>query len=96
MSYVFDNGPLSALFRNYYRNTFRSLWDKFDALVIDEAIVSTREVLREIEDSSIETLRDWAGQNHRLFTTPRGFWSEVQRFYENRICTSLPSSLSIA
>ena len=26
----------------------------------------------------------------------RGFWSEVQRVYENRICTSLPSSLSIA
>jgi hypothetical protein len=25
-----------------------------------------------------------------------GFWSEVQRFYEKRICTSLPSSLSIA
>ena len=26
----------------------------------------------------------------------RGFWSEVQRVYENRICRSLPSSLSIA
>ena len=26
----------------------------------------------------------------------RGFWSEVQRVYENRIRTSLPSSLSIA
>src|SRR5271166_4104414 len=26
----------------------------------------------------------------------RGFWSEVQRVYENRIWTSLPSSLRIA
>ncbi len=26
----------------------------------------------------------------------RGFWSEVQRVYENRICTSLPSSLRMA
>jgi hypothetical protein len=26
----------------------------------------------------------------------RGFWSEVQRSYEKRICTSLPSSLRIA
>jgi hypothetical protein len=26
----------------------------------------------------------------------RGFWSEVQRVYEKRICTSLPSSLRIA
>ena len=29
MSYVFDNGPLSSLFRNYYPKTFKSLWDYF-------------------------------------------------------------------
>src|SRR5271169_5142554 len=29
-------------------------------------------------------------------TAARGFWSEVQRVYEKRICTSLPSSLRIA
>ncbi len=33
MSYVFDNSPLSVLFKNYYRNTFRSLWGRFDELV---------------------------------------------------------------
>ena len=35
MSYVFDNSPLSALFRNYYRKTFPSLWQHFDQLVAD-------------------------------------------------------------
>ncbi len=70
MSYVFDNGPLSALFRNFYRKTFPSLWQRFDALVDDGAIVSTREVFREIEDAPIESLREWAKQNHQLFTTP--------------------------
>jgi Domain of unknown function (DUF4411) len=70
MTYVFDNGPLSTLFRNYYPNTFRGLWGRFDALVAEGAIVSTREVLREIEDSSIENLREWAGNNHHLFATP--------------------------
>ena len=35
MSYVFDNSPLSVLFKNFYRNTFRSLWENFDALVAD-------------------------------------------------------------
>jgi hypothetical protein len=29
MSYVFDNSPLSVLFRNFYRRTFRSLWERF-------------------------------------------------------------------
>jgi hypothetical protein len=39
MSYVFDNSPLSALFKNYYRKTFRSLWDHFDELVGDGRII---------------------------------------------------------
>lgn len=70
MSYVFDNGPLSALFRNYYPKTFKSLWGYFHELVADGSIVSTREVLREIEDGPLENLRDWAGDNHHLFATP--------------------------
>jgi hypothetical protein len=70
VSYVFDNGPLSALFRNYYRNRFPSLWQRFDQLVADGQLVSTREVLREIEDSSIESLVEWATQNREIFVTP--------------------------
>lgn len=31
-----------------------------------------------------------------LHCVNRGFWSEVQRVYENRMCTSLPSSLRTA
>ena len=53
MSYVFDNSPLSVLFKNFYRNTFRSLWEHFDTLVADGRIVSTREALREIEDGDV-------------------------------------------
>ena len=60
MSYVFDNSPLSALFRNYYRKTFPSLWHRFDQLVDDGRLVSTREVFREIEDGPSETLLEWA------------------------------------
>jgi hypothetical protein len=70
MSYVFDNGPFSTLFRNYYRKTFRTLWENFDALVASGSIISTREVLRELEDSADEALRDWAKAHHDLFTTP--------------------------
>jgi len=70
VSYVFDNGPLSTLFRNYYRKSFPSLWQRFDQLVDDGRLVSTREVFREIEDSSIETLLAWAKDNRKLFATP--------------------------
>lgn len=70
MTYVFDTSPLSALFKNYYRRRFPSLWERFDGLVENGQIASTREVLREIEDSALESLRIWATENHGLFTTP--------------------------
>jgi hypothetical protein len=68
--YAFDTSALSALFRNYYRDVFRTLWTGFDQLVSDGRIVSTREVLREIEDGSLDELRQWAAANKKLFATP--------------------------
>ena len=70
MSYVFDNSPLSVLFRNFYRRTFRSLWERFDELVANGEIVSTREALREIEDGAPDKLLEWAKNNGRLFEAP--------------------------
>jgi hypothetical protein len=70
MSYVFDNSPLSVLFKNFYRNTFRSLWEHFDGLVAEGRIVSTRECLREIEDGAPENLLAWAKDRTELFATP--------------------------
>jgi ABC-type uncharacterized transport system YnjBCD substrate-binding protein len=68
--YVFDNSPLSVLFRNYYRGRFPTLWKNFDKLIANGGIISTREVVREIEDSSIAELRDWAKNNPTIFTIP--------------------------
>jgi hypothetical protein len=70
MIYAFDNSPFSVLFKNYYRRRFPSLWQRFDELVGNGSIVSTREVLREIQDGAVESLRDWAAQNLGLFTVP--------------------------
>jgi hypothetical protein len=81
--YVFDTSPLSQLFKSYYRNRFPTLWDRFDELVADRQIVSTREVLREIEDASTESLRTWAGTQRGLFATPTAeegrFVAEIYR-----------------
>ncbi len=70
MAYVFDNSPLSTLFKNYYRRRFPSLWQRFDDLAANGDIVSTCEVHREIEDGAVESLREWAAQNGDLFTVP--------------------------
>ena len=86
MSYVFDNSPLSALFRNFYRRRFPTLWERFDRLVADGRIVSTREAYREIEDSSLEGLREWAKQNHGLFATPSAVEANfVSKIYAVRL-----------
>jgi len=70
MTYVFDNSPLSALFKNYYRGVFRSLWDGFDGLVAEGKFLPTREVRREIDDSGITLLIDWAELHKAIFATP--------------------------
>lgn len=70
MSYVFDNSPLSSLFRNYYRQRFPTLWKQFDDVVANDQLVSTREVLREIADGPIESLTAWAWDNEHLFPMP--------------------------
>lgn len=67
---MFDNSPLSSLFKNFYRGRFPSLWERFDQLVADGRLTSTREVKREIDASSIALMRDWADANTPIFTTP--------------------------
>lgn len=68
--YVFDTSPLSTLFRNYYRSRFPSLWDRFDGLVADNRIVSTRECKHECNDGPVETLRVWTEEQDSFFHTP--------------------------
>lgn len=69
--YVFDTSPLSTLFKNYYQSRFPSLWERFNELVGDGKIVSTREVSRECNDGPVERLRVWAADQHNFFHMPR-------------------------
>jgi len=46
------------------------LWRRFDELVGNGHIVSTREALRELEDGAVESLREWANENRPLFAAP--------------------------
>lgn len=68
--YVFDNSPLSTLFKNYYSKRFPTLWRNFRALVAAGGLISTREVYREIEDGPANELRTWADDHKALFPIP--------------------------
>lgn len=70
MTYVFDTNALITLFNSYYRTRFPSLWVQFDGLINTGKVVSTREVLREIEGTSIESLEAWCKANKAVFTVP--------------------------
>lgn len=68
--YVFDASPFSTLFRNYYLGRFPTLWRKFDALVANGKITSTREVKRELEQFGHDSLQAWINKNLKIFSIP--------------------------
>ena len=69
MSYVLDSSFIIQLHKHYYRESFPSMWKLFDEMVGAEVFTSTREVLRELEDSG-DAAAKWAETNSGLFTTP--------------------------
>lgn len=69
MKYVFDTSPLADLFRYYYPERFPSLWEKFNLLISDGEITSTREVYREIQAQD-DNLFAWAKEQSDLFVVP--------------------------
>ena len=69
--YILDTNTLSQIFRFYYRKNFPSFWKKFDHLVEDGRILSTREVLRELGDGrKAELAYNWAKVHENLFPDP--------------------------
>jgi len=70
MKYVFDSGPLIDLFRHYYPSRFPTLWEKFHNLVLEEELISVREVYNEI-NSRKDMLTSWAKkEKDKLFSQP--------------------------
>lgn len=70
MPFVFDTSSFRVL-ENYYRETFRSFWEKFDGLVRRQEVLSVREVYRELEQQvTKEWFRQWLGGHKPIFLTP--------------------------
>lgn len=69
MIYVFDTNSFSEL-NAYYPDIFKIFWSRFDAMVADGDVISTREVRAELERSGLEHVLGWAKANRQVFTTP--------------------------
>ena len=68
--YVFDTMIFSQLFDYYYRDQFPSLWAKFDLLVKEGKVTSTREVRKELENYAKNKLKDDIASIRQLFPEP--------------------------
>ena len=68
--YVLDTNSFSRLFSCYPLDQFPSLWTRFEALLSGGRLLSTREVLLELEAGKRRTEKayDWARRNLNLFT----------------------------
>lgn len=69
MIYVFDTNSLSEI-NAYYPNVFKSFWQEFNAATARGFVVSTREVLTELERSGRPHILAWAKSNTAIFSTP--------------------------
>lgn len=68
--YVLDTNVISNLHKNYYRSRFVTLWERFDALVAEGKVTSTREAFHELKDGTPGADLDWANAHAELFATP--------------------------
>ena len=72
MKYVYDTGIFIDIFRYYYPGRFKGFWKRYDHAIKTGIIVSTREVLREL-DAKKDEAGAWAKQNKALFSEPTEF-----------------------
>jgi hypothetical protein len=70
MSYVFDTSSIRSL-QHFYPRVFRSIWDGLEALASQGLLISTREVLNELERQAVsEEVLQWVGDHRAVFRTP--------------------------
>ncbi|WP_112750524.1 PIN domain-containing protein [Burkholderia cenocepacia] len=70
MIYVFDTSSIRSL-QHFYPRVFRSIWQGIEKLVGQRRLISTREVLNEIERQAVSAdVLTWVKGNRSLFTTP--------------------------
>jgi Domain of unknown function (DUF4411) len=81
--YVFDTSSFRVL-RHYYPERFPSLWAGLDELIGAGTLISTREVLNELERfDDPEPMLAWARSHREIFATPTNDETEfVARIFQ--------------
>ncbi|NQT19655.1 MAG: DUF4411 family protein [Planctomycetes bacterium] len=70
MIYVFDTSSFIVL-SHYFPQRFPSFWEQFDEAVSQGAVISVREVYKELDkEASKEHLHDWLKRNKQVFLMP--------------------------
>jgi hypothetical protein len=70
MTYVFDTTSIRSL-QHFYPRVFKSIWDGLEALVSQNRLISTREVLHELERQAVsDDVLTWAKDHRAIFLTP--------------------------
>jgi Domain of unknown function (DUF4411) len=69
MIYVFDTSSFIRL-NSYFPDVFPAFWHQFDQAVGAGEIVSTREVLRELDREDPDHVLTWAKRNVAVFAMP--------------------------
>jgi len=68
MRYCIDTSALiDAWTRWYPKEVFPSLWDSVDKLIADGRLISSEEVLQELERKEGDDLHEWARRREALF-----------------------------
>jgi hypothetical protein len=68
IKYVFDTGPFIDL-KNYPEDVFASLWERFKNMINNGEIISSSEVLRDLEHYD-DIIAEWAKANKKIFIKP--------------------------
>ena len=70
MIYVFDTSSFRVL-DHYFPKQFPSFWNNFNDYVLNEYIISVRDVYNELEKQGIKThLEEWVKSNKKAFLIP--------------------------
>jgi len=75
--YVVDASAWIDLSQNYPKNVFSSLWGNIEQLIKTRRILSTKQVLKEIEQGADDELTKWCKKYGKMFLDNN---SEVIRF----------------
>lgn len=91
--YCIDTNPLIDMWRRTYpRDVFGKLWNSFEGLIEEGVVISTREVLKELEKVDDDLSKKWAKNFKAMFIDPGVSELEKVKEIERRFLNFIDNS----